>query len=214
MQRPFRLRKAYGATGRLGAATTLGKPITFHRSPFTLFPLRLCPVSVGTAALRISDPALLTEDLDYDPNTKRFFITTVRGKKIISADFSGTITEFAKSPDNWPLLAIKIDPNHGVLWVSEVALQGFVFVPEKDWGTSVVLCYDLKTGKPGARRSKHCNRQKKKRREFFTEDNEGNEGGFGRGNILCNCFPFESPLTLICVFCAFSRLSDQIRLTN
>ncbi len=105
------------------------------------------PVSVGTAAFRISDPALLTEDLDYEPNTKRFFITTVRGKKIISADFSGTITEFAKSPDNWPLLAIKIDPNHGILWVSEVALQGFVFVPEKDWGTSVVLCYDLKTGK-------------------------------------------------------------------
>src|ERR1700722_7375651 len=105
------------------------------------------PISLGTAAFRISDPALLTEDLDYDPNTKRFFITTVRGKKIISVDFSGTITEFARSPDNWPLLAIKIDLNHGVLWVSEVALPGFVFVPEKDWGTSVVLCYDLKTGK-------------------------------------------------------------------
>jgi hypothetical protein len=29
MQRPFRLRKAYGATGRLGAATMLRKPQTF-----------------------------------------------------------------------------------------------------------------------------------------------------------------------------------------
>jgi hypothetical protein len=104
-------------------------------------------VSLGTTVFRIPDPDLLTEDLDYDPNTKRFFITTVRGKKIISADLGGTITEFAKSPDNWPLLAIKIDPSHGVLWVSEVALPGFVFVPEKDWGTSVVLCYELKTGK-------------------------------------------------------------------
>ena len=105
------------------------------------------PVSLGSVAFRLSDPALLPEDLDYDPNTKRFFITTVRGKKIISVDFNGTITEFAKSPDNWPLLAIKIDPNHGVLWVSEVALKGFLFVPEKDWGRSVVLCYHLKTGK-------------------------------------------------------------------
>jgi hypothetical protein len=30
---------------------------------------------------------------------------------------------------------------------TEVALQGFVFVAESDWGRSAVLCYDLKTGK-------------------------------------------------------------------
>jgi hypothetical protein len=38
MQRPFRLRKAYGATCRLYAATTLGKPFTSHLSPFTAPP--------------------------------------------------------------------------------------------------------------------------------------------------------------------------------
>jgi sugar lactone lactonase YvrE len=104
-------------------------------------------VSLGTLVFRLSDPTLIPEDLDYDPNTKRFFITTVRGKKIITTDLAGTITEFAKAPDDWPLLAIKIDPRHGVLWASEVALTGFVFVPKADWGKSVVLGYDLKTGK-------------------------------------------------------------------
>ena len=32
------------------------------------------------------------------------------------------------------------------MWATEVALQGFVFAPQADWGRSAVLCYDLKTG--------------------------------------------------------------------
>jgi sugar lactone lactonase YvrE len=104
-------------------------------------------ISLARTALHLSDPALLPEDLDYDANTKRFFITTVRGKKIISVDLDGAISEFAKAPDEWPLLAIKIDPKRNLIWATEVALQGFVFVPESDWGRSALLCYDLRTGK-------------------------------------------------------------------
>jgi hypothetical protein len=104
-------------------------------------------ISLARTAFPLSEPALLPEDLDYDANTKRFFITTVRGKKIISADFDGTISEFAKAPDDWPLLAIKIDPQRNLIWATEVALRGFVFVSESDWGRSAVLCYDLRTGK-------------------------------------------------------------------
>jgi hypothetical protein len=104
-------------------------------------------ISLGKTAVHLSDPALLPEDLDYDANTKRFFITTVRGKKIVSADFDGAISEFAKAPDDWPLLAIKIDPKRNLIWATEVALRGFVFVPESDWGRSALLCYDLTTGK-------------------------------------------------------------------
>ena len=103
--------------------------------------------SLGEPAFRLSDAALLPEDLDYDPSSKRFFITTVRGKKIISTDLTGNIADFAKGPDGWPLLAIKIDRKRSLLWATEVALQGFVFVAESDWGRSAVLCYDLKTGK-------------------------------------------------------------------
>ena len=104
-------------------------------------------ISLGTVAVRLSNPALLPEDLDHDPDSKRFFITTVRGKKIISADETGTISDFAEAPDDWPLLAIKIDSKRNLVWATEVALQGFVFVPSSDWGRSAVLCYDLKAGK-------------------------------------------------------------------
>ncbi len=74
-------------------------------------------------------------------------LTSVREKKIVSTDAGGTSTDFAKAPDGWPMLAIKVDAPRGVVWATEVALRGFSAVSESDWGRSAVLCYDLKNGK-------------------------------------------------------------------
>ena len=103
-------------------------------------------ISRGSTDFVLSDSGLLPEDVDYDPRTKRFFITSVREKKIVSVEAIGASTDFAKAHDNWPMLAIKIDPSRGVLWATEVAMQGFSFAAESDWGRSAVLCYDLKNG--------------------------------------------------------------------
>jgi sugar lactone lactonase YvrE len=103
-------------------------------------------ISLGSTDFLLSDLGLLAEDVDYDPRSKRFFITSVREKKIVSVEASGAGTDFAKAPDNWPMLAIKIDPSRGVLWATEVAMQGFSFAAESNWGRSAVLCYDLKNG--------------------------------------------------------------------
>ena len=105
------------------------------------------PISLSVTAFALSDPGLLAEDIDYDAHSKRFFITSVREKKIIAVDDKGTTSDFAKAPDNWPMVAIKIDPSAEVVWATEVAMHGFNFTPEPDWGRSAVLCYDLKTGK-------------------------------------------------------------------
>jgi hypothetical protein len=105
------------------------------------------PISLGSTAFLMSDPGLLAEDVDYDPHIKRFFITSVREKKIVSTDGAGTSTDFAKAPDDWPMLAVKVDPSRGVVWATEVAIQGFSAIPESDWGRSAVLCYDARTGK-------------------------------------------------------------------
>jgi sugar lactone lactonase YvrE len=104
-------------------------------------------ISHASTAFELHDAALLAEDIDYDPRGKRFFLTSVREKKIVSTDATGAIHDFAKSPNDWPMLAIKIDSARGVLWATEVALKGFVFAPEADWGKTAVLRYDLKSGK-------------------------------------------------------------------
>jgi sugar lactone lactonase YvrE len=105
------------------------------------------PVSLGSTAFVLPDSSLLAEDVDYDPGQKKFFITSVREKKIISTGTNGVSADFARAPDDWPMLAIKVDPRHGVLWATEVAMQGFKFSSASDWGRSALLCYDLKTGK-------------------------------------------------------------------
>lgn len=105
------------------------------------------PISRGSVAFDISDTGLVPEDIDYDPHSSRFFITSVRKKKIVSVDINGQAQDFAQSPDSWPMMAIKIDSRRRLLWATEAALNGFNSVPKSDWGRSAVLCYDLQTRK-------------------------------------------------------------------
>ena len=52
-------------------------------------------ILLGSTAFLLWDPGLLAEDVDYDPRAKRFFITSVREKKIISTEPGGASTDFA-----------------------------------------------------------------------------------------------------------------------
>jgi sugar lactone lactonase YvrE len=105
------------------------------------------PVSLASTAFLLPDSILLAEDVDYDPSVHRFLVTSVRQKKIIAVKEGGATADFATAPDNWPMMAIKIDRSHSLVWATEVALQGFDFAPKADWGRSALLCYDLKSGK-------------------------------------------------------------------
>jgi sugar lactone lactonase YvrE len=127
----------FGALVKNGGFTKIQNGMEANRSS----------ISLGSTAFLLSDSGLLDEDVDYDPRTRQFFITSVREKKIVSAAASGVSADFAKAPDNWPMLAIKVDSSRGVVWATEVALQGFSAAPESDWGRSALLCYDLKNGK-------------------------------------------------------------------
>ena len=103
-------------------------------------------VSLAAPAFTLDDQGLLPEDIDYDPQTASFLITSVLRKKIIRLYGDGRETDFAKSPNDWPMLAIKIDTVHNLVWASEVAVNGFTAVAKADWGRSAVLCFDLHTG--------------------------------------------------------------------
>jgi sugar lactone lactonase YvrE len=104
-------------------------------------------VSRGSTVFLLQDSDLLAEDVDYDPRGYRFLVTSVREKKIVAVGADGTSEDFAKAPDNWPVMAIKIDRSHGVVWATEVATQGLDFAPKSDWGRSALLCYDLNSRK-------------------------------------------------------------------
>jgi len=104
-------------------------------------------VSQAETAFVLSDANLLAEDIDYDPRTKSFLITSVLEKKIVRVTQDGKTADFAKSPSGWPMLAIKVDAQRNRVWATEVALDGFKSVPSKDWEKSAVLCFELSSGK-------------------------------------------------------------------
>ncbi len=104
------------------------------------------PVTKSVTAFILSDPDLLPEDLDYDPGSKSFLITSVLKNKIVRLAPSGKMTDFAYSPSHWPILAIKVDVHHGRVWATEVAIDGFKVAPKADWGRSAVLCFALSSG--------------------------------------------------------------------
>ena len=103
-------------------------------------------VCLAEPAFTLNDQNVLPEDIDYDPQTRSFLITSVLQKKIIRLYENGHETDFAKSPTGWPMFAIKIDTIHNLVWATEVALNGFASVAKQDWGRSAVLCYDLHSG--------------------------------------------------------------------
>lgn len=105
------------------------------------------PLAQSSSAFYLAAPRLLPEDIDYDAPGKRFFITSVLGDKIVSTTGDRHLVQFAQSPDHWPMVALKIDSSRHLLWATEVAMQGFAAVDPSDQGRSVILCYDLQTGK-------------------------------------------------------------------
>jgi hypothetical protein len=103
-------------------------------------------VQRAESAFTLADAGLIPEDVDFDPQSRTFLITSVLEKKIVRVSSSGQVSAFASSPSGWPMLAIKVDAKRKLVWATEVALDGFTNAPKDDWGKSAVLCFDLQTG--------------------------------------------------------------------
>lgn len=103
--------------------------------------------SVAEEVFRLEATAQIPEDIDYDSETKHFYISTVLGKQIREVTMAGRSKLFADAPDQWPVMALKIDARRRILWATEVALDGFTAAAKTDWGRSAILEYDLRSGK-------------------------------------------------------------------
>lgn len=105
------------------------------------------PVSLAATAFTLPDPGLIAEDIDYDARSASFLVTSILEHKIIRLRLDGSVSDFAASPDHWPIAALKIDAAHHRVWATEVAFDGFAAAPQSAWGRSAVLCFDLDRGK-------------------------------------------------------------------
>ena len=105
------------------------------------------PIATSAVVFPMPEPGLIPEDIDYDPASKRFYVSSVVKKEILVLDGKGHSRVFARAPDAWPMMALKIDARRRTLWATEVALNGFASVPKAQWKTSAILIYGLDSGK-------------------------------------------------------------------
>ena len=104
-------------------------------------------VAIGEAApVRRLDPGLLSEDIDFDPKTRRFFVSSVLRGQVIALYRDGRQEVFVRSENGWPILGVKIDAKRRILWATLVALDDWTAVPEEDRGKTEVRAYDLDRG--------------------------------------------------------------------
>jgi hypothetical protein len=123
------------------------KSLPEYRQILARFRKNEAPITLAEPAVTLHDAGLVAEDIDFDAGTRSFLITSIREAKIVRVRLDGSMTDFAASPDRWPMVALKIDAARGRVWATEVAFDGFVFTPKTAWGRSAVLCFDLGTGR-------------------------------------------------------------------
>lgn len=105
------------------------------------------PIAAGSTVFEMPEAGLVPEDIDYDPVTRRFYISSVLKNEVLALDFSGSFHIFARAPDGRPMMALKVDSRRRRLWVTEVGLNGFASIPKENWRTSLLLIYDLDSGR-------------------------------------------------------------------
>lgn len=104
------------------------------------------PIDRANGMIRLPDARLLPEDIDYDSASRTYLLTSVLDKEILRIGAGGVQKVFFRSPESWPMMAVKIDERRQIVWATEVAISGFAGAPRKDWGRSALLCLRLKDG--------------------------------------------------------------------
>ena len=97
------------------------------------------PVTGSKLFATLPEKDLIPEDLAYDPDTQRFFISSVKRRKILALSKGGAFSDFVPAAEG-PVMALAADSRGRVLWATV----------DED-GKSAVLKYHLDSGKLLAR---------------------------------------------------------------
>lgn len=98
------------------------------------------PVSRSGLEFTLAEPDLIPEDLAWDAQTKRFFISSVRQAKIVTGDGG----EFARTP--WSAFALRADAKRRILWVTSAWSPNCAACDAGDKGKTALLAFDLDSG--------------------------------------------------------------------
>jgi hypothetical protein len=139
-----------GMSTRLANDVELEKqlPASDFQNLKTLFERNRQPLNVSSRAFTLPEKDLLTEGVAYDSISKRFFVGSVRQRKILAIATDGKTSEFSSPQDNlWSVLGMKTDEKRRLLWVCTTAFPQMLGFKKADEGVSAIFKYDLNSGR-------------------------------------------------------------------
>ena len=107
----------------------------------------LRPIPFAGVVATLSDADFLAEDVVWDAPRRRFLVSSIRYGRVITVSRDGKITELAHTDPGFGMLGLAIDERRGVLWVSAEAMPQTKTYRASDAGRSMLLRYDLSTGR-------------------------------------------------------------------
>ena len=107
------------------------------------------PIGIAARAFVLPDSLLLPEDIVYDAETKSYFVSSMRRRKIVRVDARGTVSDFVRSGQDgiWSILGLAIDPTRRVLWATSVANPMMASIDSANAGKAALLAFDLRSGR-------------------------------------------------------------------
>ncbi|MBX7223055.1 MAG: SMP-30/gluconolactonase/LRE family protein [Blastocatellia bacterium] len=107
------------------------------------------PVGTSVVAGTIPEKQLVTESVAWDAATKRFFVSSVHKRKILTLDAKGEVHEFTTEGQDglWSVLGLRVDAKRRLLWACSAALPQMKGFESQEEGKAGVFAYDLTTGK-------------------------------------------------------------------
>jgi sugar lactone lactonase YvrE len=114
----------------------------------TLFERNRKPLNVSSRAFTLPEKDLITEGVAYDSVSRRFFVGSIRQRKILAVAADGKTSEFSSPQDNlWSVLGMKTDEKRRLLWVTTTAFPQMLGFQKTDEGASAIFKYDLTSGR-------------------------------------------------------------------
>jgi len=147
----FELLEQYASTGLSHNPASDARFASLNSSPrFAGIQARLqandSEVSRSQVVVTLPDPDILAEDIAYDPDSRRFFISSVHKRRIFAAGTDGSVRAFGGEDGRvWGVFALAVDRRRHRLWATTAAVPEAEDISAAEKGRTALLCYDLRT---------------------------------------------------------------------
>ena len=106
------------------------------------------PISNGRVAVTVADTAFHPEGIAFDPRTGRWFVGSVRQRRIVAVERDGATRDFVSSGADGigGVFGMAADVSRRTLWVATTALARMTGYSAADSGRAGVFGYDMDSG--------------------------------------------------------------------